>query len=186
MKQPTTPKTTKKTKKKTTPQPTTRRKNNPVFVIDEVLDLKDFKRKPITNTKVERLAHALLEWVQQPDALRLHQFTRQEGFPYRYLDRFCKASEIFKEAYGEALLTLADRRELGGLERKYDPGMIRSTQPHYCPIAKEQAFFNAELRKKEQDNGTTIFKIERNIGDENPQTITWTKDAKPKDSKDEI
>ena len=165
--------------KKKIPQNNTRRKNNPVFVIDEILDLKDFKRKPITNTKAERLARALLDWAEQPDALRLHQFAKQQDIPLRYLPRLCEKSEIFAICYEEALLTIADRRELGGLSREYDPGMIRSSLAHYCPIAKEQAEFNAELKKKNEEDRHQVFHIVRDLGDGKPETITWAKGDNP-------
>ncbi len=135
-------------KKKVTSKPITRRKKPTVFVVDEYLDLKDYKRKPVTNTYLERLAKKLSDWAEEPQAFRLHQFSKREAIPYTYLGRFCEKSEVFKNAYLDALLTIADRREIGGLTRELDGRMISASLPHYCHIAKGLAEWKAQLAQK--------------------------------------
>lgn len=146
-------------KKKVTSKPITRRKKPTVFVVDEYLDLKDYKRKPVTNTYLERLAKKLSDWAEEPHAFRLHQFSKKEGIPYTHLGRFKEKSEVFKLAYEDVLLTIADRRELAGLKREMDSRMISSSLAHYCPIAKEQAIFKAQLTQKEEDKDRQIIVV---------------------------
>ena len=54
-------------------------------------------------------------------------------------------------AYRAALQIIGDRREVGGLKKKLDPGMISTTMPHYDQDWKDLAEWRSKLTKDEQE-----------------------------------
>ena len=68
-------------------------------------------------------------------------------------------SPSLKQAHKWVMQLLANRREIGAIERKYDASTIHRTMGHYDPIWKEQEALRAALAKADDDKAQNITVI---------------------------
>jgi hypothetical protein len=59
--------------------------------------------------------------------------------------------EVLREARDYALCALGDRREVGGLKRKYDPGIIARTQAYYSDAWRFLEEWRSDMRKADEN-----------------------------------
>lgn len=123
-------------------------KNVPV-VLEEYLDMMSNKMAPATSQTIEKYAIKFYLWTKDnKQALRMHEFCSLVGISRRTLLRWRNKYTIFDEYYEEGMLNLADRREIGAINRIYDPGMIRSSMAFYDP-----EWLEAEERRAKLNDG---------------------------------
>lgn len=154
----------KKTKKdiKTT-QSTTDTKPLRKTVYDEYIEGFGFPSKPISKHFIDRLAERLVEWARDDDdALKVSQFFIQENIHQQTVERWMAKYEHLRKAYDFATTAIGNRRELGGLKRKFDSGIVASTMAHYDKDWKKLAEWRSKLRNQEEShNGPKIVVVER-------------------------
>lgn len=122
--------------------------------LEEYLDCFTFKMQPVTEMFLKRIAKELLEWAQNDKkALRLSQFYNSKKIPRKTFEGWYKY-DYFKEAKDMALLFIADRREIGTLEKRYEAGTNNFMMPEYDPSWKSMVQWRQELRNQAQGKNT--------------------------------
>jgi len=123
-------------------------------LFDEYLDIFTFKTRPVTDEWIEQLAKDLVKWSTEDDeAFKLTQYYRSRGIGSDDMKRWCERSPKLKKAHTVALQALGDRREIGALKKKYDPGMTRTMMPRYDKDWKKIEEWRSTLRAKETAAG---------------------------------
>lgn len=148
-------------KKKPTPYSNPKSKALSNIVFDEYFDMFSFKTKPVSDTFIDHIAQELVTWVLSDDkAYKLSQFYVKKGIGSDDIKRWENRNKNLLRAHAFALEVLSIRREIGALERKLDPGMVRYTMPHYDKTWKELEEWRAKLKELQQfENEGTKFVV---------------------------
>lgn len=109
-----------------------------------------------TLPEIERLATDLVDWSKEETSLRLNDFAPTREIARSTFWAWVEKWPILKEAVEDARLTIAGRREIGGLTGKYNAGLISHSMYIYDKDWKEMYEWKAKLAKKEDDKPTTI------------------------------
>jgi len=138
--------------------------------LEDYLDCFTFKMKPVTDMFIERISEELIQWaLNDPNAIKLTQFFNAKRIPYLTWNRWVKY-EKFATAKDLALSILGDKREHGGLTKKYDASMVQFMMPKYDQDWKDVIAWRAKA-KAEAENSTEPLVITRTvyktIGNEN-------------------
>ena len=152
----------KRAKKKAKTTQTTTRKKRPSKIMSHEFfrDITTFRQKPISVAAIQKLSTALLEWaMEEQKALKIKPFFRSKGIGTDDVKRWRKKHPNFDLAYMTALEAIGDRREIGGLERKYDSGIVVKSMPQYDEEWKKIEKWRSALRKDEAkaDNRGTVY-----------------------------
>lgn len=131
----------------------------------DYLDAISFKQKPMSIEAIERLAVELCDWaMNNENALKISQFYVKHGIQrsdyLRWMER-CPALKIAHEMGKEAI---GNRREIAGLTKKFDAGLVAFSMPHYDPEWRENIEWRSSMKAKEaaeQNNETKIVIMER-------------------------
>lgn len=134
---------------------------------------------PLTKASVQRLADALVEWARKDDSLTLQQFWVERNITPKVYYDYKKKHECLQDAHEYAHACLGARREVGGLKRELDPGLVSRSMPIYSKEWKELEEWRNELKKKNEDKsiGTErIVVIERSpdsplVKEKNEKTV---------------
>lgn len=134
-------------------------------------DMFTLKMKPIPN---DYLLHFALEWVtvtlKDEEMITIEDYLILKGVEQSTVDRWCKRSEELRAAHDYVLMILGNRREKGGLTRKFDAGLIKTTQHLYNIKWKELEEWRANLSAKiaQAHGGDKNFIIEMNTTPNSP------------------
>lgn len=140
----------------------TTKQNVPSKLFEEVFDIFTLKMKPISITFVEQLGQQFVKYALEDDnALKAMAFFRAKGYGTDDIRRWKERSIKFASAYELGKEIIGDRREIGGLKKKYDAGMITTSMPIYDREWKEQAEWKANLTKEKEQPTTKIVVIEK-------------------------
>lgn len=124
-------------------------KNSPW--LEDYYDVFGLTMRPVTQGFIERISKELVEWSKLEDSLTIIGFCRAKGLSrttfYEWKDKY---PEI-KSAYQFAKEQFVDKREIGGLTRKYDPTFAFNSLPKYDNEWKEFMQWKASLK---QDDGS--------------------------------
>ncbi len=136
------------------------------YQFDSYLDMFTLREKPISEAAIERLALEMLKWADEdPEAYKLSQFYVKKGIRESDINRLSERYPNLKEAKEWALVIIGNRRELGGIKKLLDSGMISRSMSHYDPVWKKIAEFNAELARRvkegEEKSGPQFIIMER-------------------------
>jgi len=124
--------------------------------IDNYMDIFTFREVPVSDVWLEGLAAELVKWAKEdPGAYKLNRFFSKKGFHHDDLVRWEERCPALKRAHEFALMEIGDRRELKGLERKWDPGMVLSSMPKYDKDWKALGEWRASLTKKDEATTAT-------------------------------
>lgn len=135
-------------------------KNRKEYVYDEYIDLTNLKTKPASREWLEGLALRLMDWaINNDDALKITQFSLNEKIYHNDLVRWKEKHDFIAKAYSVAMLAIGNRRENGGIKKKYDSGMVSYTMAHYDKDWKELAEWKSKLNAKEEDKPQTKIVI---------------------------
>lgn len=111
--------------------------NFPTKIVTEDYDMITFKRKPVSEAYLKIFAAEMVDWFMnnrdEDNLLPLKHslFLRKKGIHKGTYYRWLEVCDILKKAHEFALMVIGDEREVGGLKRKLDPGMVIKTMAHY-------------------------------------------------------
>lgn len=140
--------------------------NKPTTPFFDYLDTFTFKMKPISIPAIERLAMELSNWaINNEEAIKLSQFYLKKGINPADFFRWMEWCPELKLAHDLALTALGNRRELAGLTKKFDSGMVSFTMPFYDEQWRKNIEWRSHLKSKEAEqagsNGPQIVVLER-------------------------
>lgn len=106
---------------------------------------------PVTKETLERLSINGEQWaICNERALKVKQFLVEQGIPETTWRRWCKICPRLQLANDNMKTVIGCRREVGVIERKFEPGSIIAMMPHYDDDWKDNAEWKSSLNKKEE------------------------------------
>ncbi len=132
-------------------------------------DIFFFKKVPVSDDYLRSLARELVFWALNDDkALKVTQFRFKRHISRDVWDLWTARCPELRDANEFALEVIGDRREMGGLEKRFDSSIVSYTMPHYDPVWKELVAWKAALQDKERDQQAQNFVIQMpSFGDMN-------------------
>jgi hypothetical protein len=112
--------------------------------LEDYLNIRSFKKHPVTESFIEDLATDLVEWAMDDEQkrfkqpLKLTQFYYGKGIPKDTFYTWCEKFPVLKQAHTAAMEMIATRREIGAIIKEFDAGTVAFMQPHYDPDWKAQ------------------------------------------------
>lgn len=124
-----------------------------IEVLEEYYNYDSMKLIPITNATLRRLIENGIKWAREvDDAIKLSQFQDKNGIAKRSWQRWREAYKWFDEGTEQILTILGNKRELGLITRKYEPGSIIFMMPHYDDDWGNMCKWRASLKPKEVES----------------------------------
>ena len=127
---------------------------------EDYLNTNTFQMHPSNGASKERLAVELIEWAKLKTSYKISQFYIDKGIPRDTFYKWAHKHECLMEAYNIALELLGNRREIGAIERKLEPSIIKFTMPLYDKDWVKREKDVAQLNDKPEDSGTKFVVIE--------------------------
>lgn len=121
-----------------------------IVVLDFYRDIRTFKMREATNSYLENLCEALVEWARKPDSIALIDFCTEAGIAKHSLDFFSTKYENVKEAKALAQELIACHRETGAIKGKLNATAVLAFQGMRDPEFKEYLAWKASLNQKEE------------------------------------
>jgi len=123
----------------------------PIRIIDEYFDMFHFKQVPVSEGFIDRLFSDLVkEAYNDKEMLTLEDFYLKRGLSpdsyYKWVKKYPQA----QRAHDVALLAIGNRRERGGLTRKYDSGLVSQSMAHYSKRWKQGIEWRESLKTKRE------------------------------------
>lgn len=135
------------TKKSKTPQNSTHQPKLSKTIWEDYFNMTTFKMSPVSDVFLEKLAADLCQWaLHDEEALKLNTFFAERGIHQHTAEVWRKRNKKLDSAYSFAKQCIGDRREMGGLKRKLDSGMVSTTMAHYDSDWKALAEWRAKLK----------------------------------------
>ncbi len=139
----------------------------PTRVFIEYRDMFTFRMTPISPEGIEKVAQELLDWaMNNNDALKVTQFYHKKGLSGTTVARWKELSPSFNEAHGEAKAIIGNRREIGGLKKDFDSGIVRTSMPIYDKSWRKNEEWRSTLNKEKPTEGGTKIIIMEKYGSE--------------------
>jgi len=132
-----------------------------VKIIDHYPDLFFLQSKPVSEAFIQRVAERMIEWAKKPTSYRITQFFNEEGIPNTYIYRWMESYPNLKLAHEYAFSMIADRREIGALEKRLDGATMREMQAIWDPAYKSLLEWKSKLAKQEQAQGNVQVIIQK-------------------------
>lgn len=127
--------------------------------LEEYEDCFTFQTKPVTQMFLERLSHDLIEWAKaEKRAFKLSQFYINKGIPKNTFFRWCDKYPILGNAKETAMSLLADRREIGAIDKKLDSKMILMNLHQYDSDWDAVHKYHSDLKVDNEDK-SHVFNI---------------------------
>ena len=127
--------------------------------LEEYKDYISLKIQPVTEAFIERLGNDLTQWALLDNSLTLTSFCRSKGLRrttfYRWKDKYPELEAAYQFAFEQ----LGDKREVGGLTRKFDPTFAWNSLPKYDPEWKEFMQWKSNLKQDEGNQQKIVVEI---------------------------
>ena len=129
--------------------------------LEEYLDCFSFKMKPITQAFIHRISQELVKWAEDDDigALKVSSFYLKKGIPWETWNQWKKKYTEINHATKYATMVIGNRREIGGLTKKFESSIVSHTMPMYDPEWKQLAEWRASLKDDKAEEGGTKYII---------------------------
>lgn len=128
--------------------------------LEEYRDCFTFTMRPLTQAFLDRISSELIQWAtHNEDALKVSQFYLSKGIPMNTYYNWLEKYPDFKEAHEIAMQLIGNRREVGGLKRKFDAGIVSYTMSHYDKTWKDMAKEKSELKMAEAAENKNETKV---------------------------
>jgi hypothetical protein len=125
-----------------------------VVLFEEYQCMSSWRMKPVTETTISRLAEAGIQWaITDERAIKINQFLQMNGIHRTQWERWKDNFPLLQKASDYMVMVLGNRRELGLLERKYEPGSTTYMMPHYDEDWHKIVEWRSSLVKKDSDSG---------------------------------
>jgi hypothetical protein len=129
---------------------------------EEYTDLMTFKKHPVHDVYLDRLALELLDWARSEENIGITGFLLKKGIPHQDYLRFVARSKNLALAHDEVKRYFGARREEGAIRKEFDAGMVYKSLPMYSPEWKENFEWQSNLKQKEvQEQKQTIVVLEK-------------------------
>ena len=130
---------------------------------DEYTDLITFKKLPVHDMYLDRLAQEMMFWLMEDEtAMNVKEFVFKKGIAYDDYRRFLKRHESLRIADEEARRVFGVRRENCALKRIYDSTTVLRSLPMLDSEWKENIEWHSNLKQKEGDQQKqTIVVLEK-------------------------
>lgn len=129
------------------------------YWLEEYRDYNTLTTKPVTPDFIKRLADELGQWSLKDDSLTITSFCKLKGLRrttvYRWIDQY----PDLEAAHKFALEQFADKREIGGLTRKYDPNFAFNSLAKYDPEWREFMQWKANLKQDDGNQQKVVVEI---------------------------
>ena len=136
-----------------------KKKRSKIVPYDYHYDLA-MREKPISIAAIENLGEALIKWaVHDETARKLRPFFTKRGISSTDVERWSKRSKKFKRSYELAKCAIGDRREDGGLTKKYDPSIVLRSMAKYDKEWRELEQWRSDMKNSEKEREATIFNV---------------------------
>lgn len=124
---------------------------------------KTFQMKPYTERFLDELCVKLVDWAaNDEDALKISQFRLKEGFALETYQQWMEKYPKLRRAHSQALELIGNRREILGLKKRLDSGLVSTSMPLYDSSWRELHAWKSKLRSEENINtGPQIVVIEK-------------------------
>lgn len=133
-----------------------------VKVVDFYRDIRTWKMKEATNSYLDNVCEAMLQWAARKDSLHLTDFCLEIGISRGSLNMISSRNEKVKEAKEEAQRIIAARRETGAVTNKLNASAVKDYQALHCEEYKAYQAWKASIANKEESNNEQkIVVIER-------------------------
>ena len=117
----------------------------------DYFNMTTFKMSPVSDVFIDRLAADLVQWaLHDENALKLNTFFAERGIHQNTAQTWRERNKKLDDAYSFAKQCIGDRREMGGLKRKYDSGIVSSTMAHYDQDWKALAEWRAKMKAENE------------------------------------
>jgi len=118
---------------------------------DTYFDLFGLRQKPVTDAFIDRLIEKILIWARDKKSMKISSFFYEQGIPMRTINRWSDKHQNLKDVIEDVKYMIGDRRELGAIYRKFEPGMIRTAMHLYDPEWKDMEIWRSELKAKQDE-----------------------------------
>ncbi len=123
----------------------------------------------------DQLAHDLFVWARDDDeAFKMSQFYLSKGINNRDFGRWCESHDNLRFAKEAALELIGNRREIGGLKKKFDSSIVLTSMAKYDPewkaLAEWRARLKAEYEQKKAETNLNVT-MENYQSQETPEQV---------------
>lgn len=134
-----------------------------IELLDEYYNFNTFRLMPVSQSTLERLRDNAIKWaVEDKDALKIKQFLILNGITPATWTRWKDKYPEIKEAHEIMLTAIGNRREVGLITRKFEPGSTMKSMVIYDEDWKNIGEWWANLGQKEGiSGGQQIVVIEK-------------------------
>lgn len=132
-------------------------KNSPW--LEDYYDVFGLTMRPVTQAFIERLSKELVEWAKLDDSLTIISFCRTKGLSRTTFYEWKNKYPEIKAAYEFAKEQFVDKREIGGLTRKYDPTFAFNSLAKYDSDWKEFMQWKANLKQDDGNQQKVVVEI---------------------------
>lgn len=124
--------------------------------VEDYKSIKSMALLPATKAFFTRTAKLLRDWSQKPDNLTLISFCRELGVTKVTFYEWRQKYPEIDEAHTFAMEQFADKREKGGLTRKYDPTFAWNSLARYDDEWKDYMEWKAKMTQEGKPKDITI------------------------------
>lgn len=121
-----------------------------VELLDEYYNFNTWRSMPVSKSTLERLRDSAIKWaVENDDALKIKQFLVLSGINPATWTRWKDKFPEIREAHDIMLMAIGNRREVGLITKKFEPGSTLKSMPLYDEDWKIVGEWWSKLTQKE-------------------------------------
>lgn len=137
-----------------------------IELLEEYYNFNTFRLMPVSQSTLERLRDNAIKWaISDNNALKIKQFLILNGITPGTWTRWKDKYPEIKEAHEVMLTAIGNRREVGLITRKFDPGSTMKSMIVYDEEWKHIGEWWANLSQKESIGGGQQIVVIEKIAD---------------------
>lgn len=123
--------------------------NKTTYTYDDYFCVISFKKKPVSDTYLEQLAHKIIAHAENKNIYKMEQIYVLEKHYKSDIVRWCKRSEILNNACKYAFMIIGTRREVQGLTNKLNANIVLQTMALYDEDYKSLIEWRESLKSQD-------------------------------------